>query len=70
MEFFKPCLMGHTSRSMKDSSAEYDLMNFWVNLIKRLQRRGILINMLPRDCSYDILMTNVAAFCPCTKNFG
>jgi hypothetical protein len=25
-------------------------------------------NMLPRDCSCDILVKNVAAFCPCLKN--
>ena len=26
------------------------------------------INMWPRDCSCDILVKNVAAFCPCLKS--
>ena len=50
VEGFKRCLMGHTSRSMKDNSAEYDLNCGGGGWLKRSQRRRILI------CGLEIIL--------------
>ena len=56
MECFKHCLMGHTSRSMEDLN--YGSLTQDVSEEKN-------ISMLPSNYSCDILVKNVAAFCPC-----
>ena len=65
VECFKRGLMGYPSRNMEDFVAEYDL-----NCVDLAQEVSVEKNfsMWPRDCSCDILVKNVAAFCPCLKS--
>ena len=65
MECFKRSSMGHTSKSMEDSGAEGDL-NCGSLAHEVSEEKNF--SMLPRDCSCDILVKNVVAFCPCTKS--
>ena len=52
--------MGHTSRSMEDSSA------MW-GLAQELSEEKNF-SVLPREHSGDILVKNMAAYCPCSKS--
>lgn len=58
-------LIGHPSRNMEDTGVEHDL-----NCADQAQEVSGEMNfsMRPIDCSCDILVKNVAAFCPCPKN--
>ena len=62
-ECFKHYVMGHTSRSIENNTAECDLMNCGDQEISEEKH----INTWPRDWSCDILVKNVAAFDPCPK---
>ena len=57
--------MVHTSRSLKESGTECDLNCGCLNQEVSEKKN---FSMLPRDRSCDILMKNVAAFCPCPKS--
>ena len=61
--WFKPYLMGRTSRSMEDSGAENDL-----NCRDQEVSEEKNVSMWPRNCSCNILMKNVDAFCPFIKS--
>ena len=58
VECFKHCLMGHITRNMEGMNCG--------GLAKEVILKKI--NMWPRDHFYDILVKNVAAFCPCLKS--
>lgn len=58
----KQGLMGHTSTNMEDSSAE---SNFNYEGRRREVSEDRNIHKWPRDISCDILVNNMAAFCPC-----
>ena len=62
---FRHCLMGHTSRNMKEKCSENDLN--YGGLTQEVSEKKNF-NMLPRDHSCDILVKKVAAFCPCLKS--
>ena len=64
MECFKHCLMGHPSRSMEDRGAK-SYVNYR-GLTQEVSEENF--SMLPRDCSHDILVKEVAAFCHCPKS--
>ena len=51
---------------MKDSGAESNL-NCGGLLAQEVSEKKNF-SMWPRDCSRDVLVKNVAAFCPCPKN--
>ena len=53
--------MGHSSRNMENGSVEDDL-NCRDLLAQEVSEN---FSMLPRDCSCDVLMKNMPAFCPC-----
>ena len=67
VECFKSCLMGHTSRSMEDRSAECDLMKCGAWL-QSCQRRRILVCCLDSISVKTALVKNMAPFCPCPKS--
>ena len=56
--------MGHPSRNMEDFVAEGDLN--YADLAQEVSEKNF--RMWPRDCSYDMLVNSVAAFCPCLKS--
>ena len=58
--------MDPTSRNMEDSGTKCDLMNCGGLAQEVSEEKNII--MLPRDCSYDILVKNVSAFCPLLKS--
>ena len=60
----KHYLMIHTSRSMEDSGVKSDLN--CRNLTQVVSEENS--SMLPRNYSCDILVKNMAAFCPCPKS--
>ncbi|MGE9574538.1 hypothetical protein ACQP3C_26175 [Escherichia coli] len=57
--------MGHTNRRLEnnavDTNVDYDSLAQEVSEEKNF-------SMLPRDCSCNILVKNVAAFCPCLNS--
>ena len=63
LECFKHCLMGHTSRNMKDNEADNDLK--CQELTQEVSEENFC--MLPRNSSCYILVMRVTAFCPCPK---
>ena len=65
MEYFKHSLMGHTSKNMEDSGTEGDLN---CGRLAHEVSEEKNFSMLPKDCSCDILVKNVVAFCPCSKS--
>ena len=50
---------------MEDSDTKCDLMNFWCPTQEFSKEKNM--TMWPRDCSCDILVKNVPAFCPFLK---
>lgn len=58
--------MDHTSRSMEDSGDEGD-MNTWGLSQEILEKNGVICDLETVGCSCDILATNLAAFCPSSK---
>jgi hypothetical protein len=56
--------MGHPIRIKEPIGAEGDLNH--ESLAKEFSKEKNF-SMWSRDCSYDILENNVAAFCPCLK---
>ena len=52
------------SKIKEDSVAEYNVN--YGELAQKVSEENI--NKWPRDNSYNILVKNVAAFCPCLKN--
>ena len=65
VECFEWSIMDHTGRNIKDSHAEDDLN--YQGLAQEATEKDNF-SMLPRDCSCDILVKNLAAFCPCLKS--
>ena len=59
-------LMGHTCGSMEDGGAESDLM-YYPGLDQNVSEEKNF-SMLPRNCSCDILVKNVAAFRHCPES--
>lgn len=57
--------MGHSSRNMEDIGAVGDLN--YADLAQEVSV-GKNFSMWPRDCFCDILVKNVAAFCPCLNS--
>jgi hypothetical protein len=55
--------MGHLIRNKEDNSAEGDVK--YGGLLPEISEENF--SMWPRDCSCDILVKNVVAFCPCLK---
>ena len=49
---------------MEDSGSKSDLMNSGHQEVSEEKN----VSMWPRDCSCDILVKNVIAFCPCLKS--
>lgn len=64
VECCKHGLMGHVGRSMDDRGAEGDL--HCPGLGQEVSGKNF--SVLSRNCSCDILVKNVAAFCPCLKS--
>ena len=64
VECFKHCLMGHTGRSTENRDAK-SYLNCW-GLIKEDSEKNF--SVLPRNHSCDILVNEVATFCPCPKS--
>ena len=58
---FKCDLMGHSRINMEDSSTEGD---FNCEGLAQEVSEEQNVSMLPRDCSCDTLVWNVASFCP------
>lgn len=56
VEQFKCCLISLTSRNMENSAS---------GLAQEVSEKNF--SMLPRNCAYNILMKNMAAFCICLK---
>ena len=56
--------MGLTSKSMEDSVAEGDLN--YGGLAQEVSEKNFSI--LPSNLSFDNLVKNMAAFCPCPKS--
>jgi hypothetical protein len=54
--------MDHPSRNMEDGRAEGDL-NCGGLLTQKVSEENNF-SMWPRDCSCDVLVKNVVAFCP------
>ena len=67
VECFKWGLMGQSSRKMKDSGAEGDLN--CGGLAQEVSEEKNF-SMLLRNHSCDMLMKNVATFCPCLKSLA
>jgi hypothetical protein len=62
---FKHCLLGHPGGSMEDCAVEGDL-NFG-GLDQELSKERHF-SVLPRDYSWDSMVKNMVAFCPCPKS--
>lgn len=62
---FKWGLVDHPRRNIEDIGAGGDL-NFWGLGQEVSEEKNV--NMWPRDCFCDVLVKNMAAFCPCPKN--
>ena len=65
MECFKYYFMDNTSRSMEDSGAK-SCLNCWRLAPDILEQKNL--NMFPRDHYRNVLVKNVASFCPCLKS--
>jgi hypothetical protein len=64
VECYKFSLMDHDSKNMEDIGVESNLNSG--GLAQEVSKKNVSI--WPRDCFSDILVTNVAAFCPCLKS--
>ena len=60
MKCFKHCLMGHPSRNMEDSVAKSDLICWGMS--PEVSETDIY--MWPMYCFFEMLVKNVATFCP------
>ena len=58
--------MGHPNRNMEDGGVEGDLN--CVILLAQADSEERNCSMQPKDCSCNILVKNVATFCPCLKS--
>lgn len=56
--------MGHTSRRMQDSGTESNID--YESLVQEISEEKN-ISEWPRDCSHDILVKDMTAFCLCPK---
>jgi hypothetical protein len=65
VEGFKWGLMSHYKRNTEDGGTKGDLN--CGNLTQEVSKEKSF-STLPRDCSCDISVLNVAAFCPCLKS--
>lgn len=64
VECFKYSLIDHPRKSTEDSDAEGNLN--YEGLAQEISDKKNF-SMQPTDCSCDILLKIVAAFCPCPK---